>query len=198
MKAIGLTGGIGSGKSTVARILKHMGYPVYIADKEASHLMNTHPEIRKELKKQFGTTIYTPQEQIDKPRLAHLIFNDTRALSTINGIVHPKVMQDFRQWSLQQNNKLVFFESAILFEAGLGTFFNSVICVTAPESLRISRVVNRDRTTPGQVKERIRNQLDNTFKCRQADFIIHNDRIHLILEQLMKILPQLNDEKQHK
>ncbi|MDE6452146.1 MAG: dephospho-CoA kinase [Odoribacter sp.] len=192
MKIIGLTGGIGAGKSTVARILRHMGYPVYIADKEAARLMNTHPEIRQELQKRFGTTAYTSQGTIDKQSLARLVFNDTGALEDLNRIVHPRVMQHFRQWSQEQNHTLVFFESAILFEAGLDTFFNGVICVTAPESLRISRVVARDRTTPGQVEERIRNQADDSFKCQKAGFIIRNDSQHLLLDQLTDILQQLN------
>lgn len=197
MKAIGLTGGIGSGKSTVARILRQMGYPVYIADKEASRLMNTHPEIRKELQQRFGPTTYTAQGAIDKPKMAQLVFNDAQALADLNRIVHPRVMEDFRQWSLQQNSLLVFFESAILFEAGLDRFFHSVICVSAPESLRISRVVERDRTTSDKVEERIRNQSDEALKCQKADFVIYNDRNHMILEQLLETLQKLQDTEHH-
>jgi len=191
MKAIGLTGGIGSGKSTVARILQQMGYPVYIADIKASSLMNTHPEIRKALIKRFGAEIYTTENKINKPALAQLIFNDSKALADINGIVHPRVMEDFTQWSRKQKSKLIFFESAILFEAGLKDFFQQVLCVTAPESLRIARVLQRDQTTPEKIKERIRNQADDTFKCQQADFILYNDPDHLILVQLLNILKQL-------
>lgn len=197
MKAIGLTGGIGSGKSTVARILRQMGYPVYIADKEASRLMNTHPEIQKELQQRFGPAIYTAQGAIDKPKMAQLVFNDAQALADLNRIVHPRVMEDFRQWSLQQNSLLVFFESAILFEAGLDRFFHSVICVSAPESLRISRVVERDRTTSDKVEERIRNQSDEALKCQKADFVIYNDRNHMILEQLLETLQKLQDTEHH-
>lgn len=197
MKAIGLTGGIGSGKSTVARILRQMGYPVYIADKEASRLMNTHPEIRKELQQRFGPTPHTAQGAIDKPKMAQLVFNNAQALADLNRIVHPRVMEDFRQWSLQQNSLLVFFESAILFEAGLDRFFHSVICVSAPESLRISRVVERDRTTSDKVEERIRNQADAALKCQKADFVIYNDRNHIILEQLLETLQKLQDTEHH-
>ena len=192
MKAIGLTGGIGAGKSTVARMLRHMGYPVYIADKEAARLMDTHPEIRNELQKRFGAIAYTIQGTIDRQNLARLVFNDTEALADLNRIVHPRVMQDFRQWNRKQDNTLVFFESAILFEAGLDTFFHAVICVTAPESIRISRVVDRDETTPDQIKKRIRNQADDNLKCQKASFIIHNDRNHLLLDQLSDILQQLH------
>ncbi|MDE7374693.1 MAG: dephospho-CoA kinase [Odoribacter sp.] len=198
MKTIGLTGGIGSGKSTVARMLRQMGYPVYIADKEASRLMNTHPEIRKELQQRFGAATYTARGTVDKPKMAQLVFNATQALADLNRIVHPRVMEDFRQWSQQQNSILVFFESAILFEAGLDRFFQSVICVSAPESLRISRVVERDRTTSDKVEERLRNQSDETLKCQKADFVIHNDRNRMILEQLLNILQKLQDTEHHK
>ena len=198
MKAIGLTGGIGSGKSTVARMLRQMGYPVYIADQEASRLMNTHPEIRKELQQRFGPATYTAQGTIDKPNMARLVFNDSEALADINRIVHPRVMEDFRQWSLQQDNTLVFFESAILFEVGLDRFFHSVICVSAPESLRIARVVDRDRTTSDKVEERIRNQSDDTLKCQKADFVIHNNRNRMILGQLLEILRQIQDSVEYK
>lgn len=188
MKAIGLTGGIGSGKSTVARILKLMGFSVYIADNEASQLMHTHPEIRKEIIAHFGEAVYDSQGNVNKPFLAKLVFNHPDHLATINHIVHPRVMEDFRQWSNRQSNDLVFFESAILFEAGLNTEFQTIICVTAPEAERLARVINRDRTTPAQVKARIQNQLDDSAKCQQSDFIICNDEQHMVIEQILEII----------
>lgn len=188
MKAIGLTGGIGSGKSTVARILKQMGFSVYIADCEASRLMHTHPEIRKEIIAHFGEIVYDSQGNINRPILAKLVFNNPDHLATINHIVHPRVMEDFRQWSNQQSNDLVFFESAILFEAGLNATFQTIICVTAPEAERLARVVNRDRTTPEQVRARIQNQLDDSAKCQQSDFIIRNDDQHMVIEQILEMI----------
>lgn len=188
---IGLTGGIGSGKSTVARILHHLGYPVYISDRAASRLMNTHPAIRINLIKQFGNKVYTPEGKINKLFLAPLIFNHPEALKEINRIVHPRVMEDFQEWSLQQHHSCVFFESAILFEAGLTDYFQYVICVTAPESIRLNRVSTRDGLTSEQVKERMRNQLNDQLKCEQADFIIHNDFKHQVMDQLFLILEKI-------
>lgn len=192
MKTIGLTGGIGAGKSTVARMLRHMGYPVYIADKEAARLTDTCPEIREALQKRFGAAVYTAQGTVDRQYLARVVFNDTEALADLNRIVHPRVMRDFGQWCRKQKNTIVFFESAILFESGLDTFFDAVICVTAPEALRISRVVDRDRTTPDRVAERIRNQSDDRLKCQKSGFVIRNDRNHLLSDQLWDILRQLH------
>lgn len=196
MQTIGLTGGIGSGKSTIARILKQMGYPVYIADTEASRLMNNHPGIRADILARFGDTIYVDHLFLNKPLLAQIIFEDSQALEDINRIVHPRVMEDFQHWSEQQKSDLVFFESAILFETGLNTFFRHVICVTASEETRLARVMSRDNTTPEKVKERIRNQMQETEKCSQSDFIIYNDNNHMVLEQVLEIVQKLT-KKNH-
>lgn len=193
MKYIGLTGGIGSGKSTIARILLHLGYPVYISDKEAARLINTHPDIRKELCSYFGPNIYTG-DHLNKKCLADIIFHDKTSLKTVNGIVHPRVMKDFVNWSKQQSSPLVFFESAILHEAGLASSFHHTICVTASEEERIRRVTTRDNTTPEQVKARIHNQDDEQRKIRLSDFIIYNDRQHGIIQQLLDIIQKIQTQ----
>ncbi len=193
MLYIGLTGGIGSGKSTVAHILQVMGYPVYISDTHASRLMNTCPEIKKELIALFGTMIYTSEGILDKKYLADIIFQDPAALSQVNHIVHPRVLDDFYVWSKTQTSSYVFFESAILFEARLNENFDFIICVTAPEAVKIQRVVERDKTTTEKVKERIRNQIDDTEKCGQSDFILYNDPAHLLLEQIDHLLKHLEN-----
>lgn len=191
MKTIGLTGGIGSGKSTIACILRHLGFPVYIADTEASRLMNSHPAIREDIIIRFGAKVYSQHGLINKPILAEIIFNDPQALQAINQIVHPRVMEHFRQWSQQQNNTMVFFESAILFEARLNTCFDCIICVTAPESTRLQRVMKRDHITPEKVRERLQNQLDDSQKCGQADFVIQNDDGQMIVEQVLEIIKKI-------
>lgn len=191
MEAIGLTGGIGAGKSLVARILKIMGYPVYVSDREASRLMDTHPNIRQDIINRFGESVYTKDWHINKPVLADIIFKDPQALADMNIIVHPRVMEDFRQWSNQQTTSLVFFESAILFEAGLKNFFRHTICVTAPLEVRIQRVIMRDKTQTEKVKERISNQMDETEKCKQADFVIYNDEQHPLMEQIEETVKKL-------
>lgn len=190
--SIGLTGGIGSGKSTVAGILKHMGYAVYIADTEASRLINRSVEIRNELTSLFGADLYTPQGVLDKKILADIIFKNPQALSQVNRIVHPRVISDFRHWRKQQNSNLVFFESAILFEAGLTRYFDFIICVTAPQAIRLKRVVLRDATNEDKVKERMQNQADDAEKCRNSDFIIYNDEEHMVVQQVLDILNKLN------
>ncbi len=172
MLKIGLTGGIGSGKTTIAQAFHGLGYPVYIADTEASLLINRSPEIRKALTALFGEGIYRPDRTLDKQQLASLIFNDSALLRQVNGIVHPAVMQDFLHWCDKQQAPLVFFESAILFEAGLGGYFDAVICVTADLNTRIKRVMKRDGVSAEKVHERIRNQAADDEKSKQADFVI--------------------------
>lgn len=191
MLSIGITGGIGSGKSTIARILKAMGFPVYIADTRASYLMNNHPEIRKEMQQHFGKEIYNGNTTLNKTLLAGIIFEDPEALALVNNIVHPRVMADFHEWTHRQNSKLLFFESAILFEAHLNTFFDRIICVTASLEERIERVIRRDKSSPEAVRKRIQNQLDDAEKCRQSDFIIYNDDDHMVIGQILSILNKL-------
>lgn len=191
MQSIGLTGGIGSGKSTIARILKTMGFPVYIADTEASRLIDTDPDIRREMQTHFGNSIYTANGPLDKVRLAGIIFENPEALKQVNSIVHPKVIKDFQQWSLIQQKHPVFFESAILYEARLESFFDAVICVTAPQEVRLQRVIQRDRTDREKVGKRMANQLDDSQKCRRSDFIIYNDDQHMVIEQILSLLNKL-------
>lgn len=188
---IGLTGGIGSGKTTIAGLFSKLGFPVYIADTEAARLINQNPEIRSRLIDSFGESIYSASGQLDKKRMADIIFNDKSALGKVNGIVHPEVMKDFNEWSLQQSGKIVFFESAILFEAGLSSHFDYIICIFAPLDTRIRRVVSRDRTTPEKVAERIRNQMPDEDKCSKSDFIINTDTGKMLLEQVLSVIKKI-------
>lgn len=191
MQTIGITGGIGSGKSTVAQLIYQLGYPVYIADREAGRLMNTNKDIRQELIRHFSQEIYTPSGTVNKPLLAHLIFQDPQALMKVNHIVHPRVMADFNNWSRGQERELVFFESAILFEAALDHFFNFIICVTAPEAVRMRRVVKRDQTTTEAVRARMKNQMDEQEKCKRSDFIVRNDEQHPVIQQVLEIIQHI-------
>ncbi len=195
IRAIGLTGGIGSGKSTIARILSLLGYPVYIADVEASRLMHTHPEIRKDLIAHFGEIAYQ-QNSLNKEAIARIVFNDPQALAALNAIVHPRVMDHFENWSKQQNRSLLFFESAILFEAGLNRYFDHIVCATAPEEVRLERVMKRDHSNREQILQRIRNQMEEAQKCKQADFVIYNDEHHPLIEQILHLVEELEYEKQ--
>ena len=192
MKKIGLTGSIGSGKSTIAHILRCMGYPIYLSDNEASRLMNTHPLLREALQKRLGKDAYNSEGNLNKPIVAQIIFNDPQALQDINRLVHPRVIEDFQSWCQQQSSPCVFFESAIIVEANLTHFFDYIICVTASESIRLNRVTKRDGLQPEQIKERMRNQLDDTTKCLQANYIIYNDSQHRVIEQVLDMLKQIN------
>lgn len=192
MQTIGITGGIGSGKSIIAQILKRLGYPVYIADTEASRLIDEDPHIRLELTKLYGEDIYQGPA-LNRARLAGIIFQDREALQKVNQIVHPRVVEDFHCWCHHQISPWVFFESAILYEAKIDRFFDIIICVTAPEEVRIGRVSARDHTTAEKVRERILNQLDDRKKCQQADFVIHNDNRQMVLEQILETLKKIKN-----
>ena len=169
--SIGLTGGIGSGKSTIAGILKQLGYPVYLADPEASRLINRSVEIRNDLTGLFGADLYTPRGMLDKKLLADIIFKNPQALSQVNGIVHPRVIRDFQHWR---------------------EHFDFIICVTASEVTRLKRVILRDATNEDKVKERMQNQAADTEKCKNSDFIIYNDEDHMVVQQVLDVLNKLN------
>ncbi len=193
MVKIGITGGIGSGKTTIAALLKDKGYPVYIADSEASVLINTHPSIRKALTDQFGSSLYD-KGVLNKKKLSDIIFEDKNALSLVNHIVHPVVMKDFIAWSQQQRTNLVFFESAILFEANLAAHFDVIICIYASLQTRIERVRKRDGISPEKVMERIKNQWSDEKKCQQSDFIIYTDRDLDINRQTTEIVKRIESK----
>lgn len=191
MKKIGLTGGIGSGKSTIAQAIKHIGYPVYIADKEAARLMDSHPDIRKDITERLGANCYTSEGHINKPVLAQIIFENKEALEEVNRIVHPRVMEAFEQWAAIQSASLVFCETAILYESGLERYFDAVICVTAPEEVRVRRVMERDHCKLKDVMARVRNQMDEDEKCQRANFVIYNDGEHMAIPQVLDVLHKL-------
>lgn len=194
MLKIGLTGGIGSGKTTIAHVFEHLGYKVYIADTQASRIMNSDPRLRHELSTVFGKDIYTENQQIDKKKLASLIFNNRKALQQINQIVHPKVVSDFNHWCEKQTGEFVFFESAILFEAGLEQTVDYTICVYASLATRLKRVMERDHTTEEKVRERISNQMDDQEKCRRSDFTICTDSPVMVLQQIDSLIEQLKNK----
>ena len=191
MKKIGITGGIGSGKSVISRILKTMGYPVYDSDSWAKHLMNNHPKIRQALINKFGIETYTP-EGLNRTYLAQQIFNDKANLAFVNSIVHPTVCKHFMQWAENQHTEFVFIESAILFSSGLDTILDKVIYVNAPQELRIQRAILRDNASAETITARINNQShDNEYAHTHSDFIINNDNQTLIIPQLLYTLQNI-------
>ncbi|HIP26374.1 MAG TPA: dephospho-CoA kinase [Flavobacteriaceae bacterium] len=192
MFIIGLTGGIGSGKSTVANFFYEIGIPIYYADIEAKKLMITSKIIKKRLIARFGEEVYFNNE-LNKPFLANLIFTNKENLNFVNSVVHPKVNQHFKRWV--KKNKIAGFdyviqENAILFENGSNVLFDKIICITAPIKLKTARVISRDNTTEKQVLNRMKNQWTDEQKIIKSDFVINN----LDLETTKKQVNQIHNE----
>jgi dephospho-CoA kinase len=190
VKKIGLTGGIGAGKSTVAHILLAMGYPVYFSDDRSKQLTQTHPEIRKGLTELIGEQIYKGN-QLDRSALALAIFSDDTLRVKVNQIIHPIVRLDFDLWVEEQTYPLVFNEAAILFETGASERFDAMILVTAPEELRIQRVMKRDLCSREEVVNRIKHQWTDEQKMQSADVVIVNDDVQPIIKQVEHMLTLL-------
>ena len=186
MFKIGITGGIGSGKTAVCMVFETLGIPVYHADTRAKQLMNTDLELKATLKGYFGDGIYSI-ETLDRRQLANIIFNDPVALEKVNSWVHPVVARDFENWCTMQTSPYLIEEAAIIFESGMAQRFDKVILVTAPEYLRIERVCARDQISPELVRKRMDNQWSDEKKIPLADYIIYNDNEHLITPQVMEI-----------
>ena len=193
MLKIGLTGGIGSGKSTIAKIIETLGYPVYISDSKASELINRDEEIKKHLTELLGKDIYQSDGNLDKKRLATIIFNDKEVIKQVNGIVHPAVTRDFMEWCSAQRRPLLFFESAILFEAKLENLFDYIILISTDLETRVERVISRDATTREKVIERINNQMPDEIKQSKSNFVIYNNNDDKVIKQILSIIHQLNN-----
>jgi dephospho-CoA kinase len=194
MLNIGITGGIGSGKTTVARVIETLGYPVYFSDPAAARLVNEDAAVRTALVDRFGREVYSPDGRLDKERFAALIFNDPLALAAANGIIHPAVERDFRAWRDGRDAALLFLESAILFESCLVGEFDAVILVSAGLEARVERVTRRDGVSREQVLSRIRNQpADDEAR---ADFIIRNNPGDMLVEQVLDIINTLTNTRQ--
>lgn len=187
MIKVGVTGGIGSGKSTVCKVFAALGIPVFDADVTARQLMNNDPALLKQLVHLFGPSIYLPDQTIDRKYLAGIVFNNPTLLHELNNIVHPAVRDAFNRWLEQQKAPYVIHEAAILFESGFYKMMDKTITVVASESERISRVTSRDRLTAEQVRERIRNQWNDEQRMKLADFVIRNNNTDLITPQIMEI-----------
>lgn len=187
MIKVGVTGGIGSGKSTVCKVFAALGIPVFDADVTARQLMNNDPTLLKQLVHLFGPSIYLPDQTIDRKYLAGIVFNNPTLLHELNNIVHPAVRDAFNRWLEQQKAPYIIHEAAILFESGFYKMMDKTITVVASESERISRVTSRDRLTAEQVRERIRNQWNDEQRMKLADFVIRNNNTDLITPQIMEI-----------
>lgn len=186
-KIIGLTGGIGSGKTTVANEFALHGIPVYIADKEAKNLMQSE-SVLNQIRNEFGDEVFDDTILI-REKLSEIVFNNTESLTKLNNIVHPAVKRHYKEWLLgHQNAQYVIYESAILFETGSYKDCDYVINVVAPLETRIKRVIERDNTTREKVLERIKNQWNDEDKSSKSDFIIENTSRKVLMLGIVKIL----------
>lgn len=185
-KIVGLTGGIGSGKTTVANFFKDIGIPIYIADDEAKALMIRSKVIKRKLIQLFGDKAYV-EGNLNKTFIANKIFNDKALLEKMNNIVHPKVASHFKRWIKRQNTPYVIKEAAILFENGTYKDLDLVITVIAPEKTRINRVIQRDKSSEEKVKAIIKNQWSDDKKVKLSDFVIENLNLKDTKTQVLKI-----------
>jgi len=197
MKKIGITGGIGSGKSYVSRIIKSMGFPVYHSDENAKLLMESNPVIKEGLQLLCGNSIYE-KDELNKKKLAELIFESPELREKVNSLVHPIVRADFAQWASNQSKEIVFNEAAILFETGANTNFDATILVIAPEAIRIDRVMKRENCSRELVLKRIHSQWSDEQKSSLANFQIINDSVSPLLSQVENVLEKISAlKKQH-
>ena len=190
-KVIGLTGGIGSGKTTIANYFNEMGVPVYIADDGARNVMQSE-EIINEIKNTFGEALFE-NNILNRARLAEIVFKDAAQLAQLNAIVHPAVKKDFESWLLQNKKyQYVVYEAAILFESGRYKDCDVIITVTAPKETRIERVLKRDNTTREQVLSRMKMQWNDEKRISKSNFVINNSNLKIAKEEVVKILKILN------
>ena len=190
MKRIGLTGGIGSGKSYIAGILEKMGYPVYYSDAQSKVLTDTHPLIREKLVARFGREIYTAQG-LNRKALAELIFASEEHRLFVNELIHPLVRNNFEHWCSEQRSPIVFNEAAILFETGAYRQFDGTLLVVAPLELRIERVMQRDRCSKKEVEERMKSQWSDDQKIPLATAVITSNGKFPLVSQIERSVQTL-------
>jgi dephospho-CoA kinase len=190
MLRIGITGGIGSGKSTVAKVFEVLGIRVYYADDAAKRLMNEDEELKEKIQLQFGTEVYK-NGQLDKKHLANIVFKSPEKLAILNALVHPATLQDAERWMQKQSSAYAIKEAALIFESGAHEHLDYVIGVTAPTPLRIQRTMQRDGITREEVIARMDKQMDETIKMKLCDFIIKNDEQEMLLPQILDLHKKL-------
>ena len=189
MLKVGLTGGIGSGKSTVAKIFEVLGIPVYYADDAAKQIMNTDKQLKAALIKNFGEKTYQG-EQLNRTYLASVVFADKQKLELLNSLTHPVTIRDANRWILEQTSPYIIKEAALLFESGANKYLDLVIGVYAPAERRIQRAMQRDNTTREEVLQRMSRQMDEEAKMKLCNFIITNDEQQLVTPQVLKLHEQ--------
>jgi dephospho-CoA kinase len=183
---IGLTGGIGSGKTTVAKLFEIVGIPVYYADLETRRLMNSNTGIREAIIQQFGDEAYK-DGTLDRKYLASIVFSDSEKLEKLNAITHPVTIQHADSWMKEQVTPYIIKEAALLFESGAAEHLDKIIGVYAPQHIRIQRVVQRDEVTVDDVMKRITRQIDEEMKMKLCDYVITNNEQEMIIPQVLAL-----------
>lgn len=195
MIKIGITGGIGSGKSVVATLLRLYGIPVYIADEESKRLTNSSPVIRRALVDLVGEAVYDADGKLDKPRLANFIFGQPEHLARVNAIIHPEVNRDFLDWSERQEKAFCAIESAILFESGFDRIVDVKLMVLAPLEIRLERAIARDHASREALERRIKSQMADEEKASRSDYVIHNDDCQALIPQVENFIGWLKNRE---
>ena len=190
MLKIGLTGGLGSGKSTIAKIFEVLGIPVYYADIEARRIMNSDAQLKSEIVKHFGEQAYV-DDQLNRPYLASIVFDNKENLSLLNSLVHPATIRDSKEWINRQTTPYAIKEAALIFETGSQEYLDYVIGVSAPAHLRIQRAMQRDCLTRGQVQQRMSKQIEEVIKMHLCDFVIYNDEVKPVIPQVLELHKKL-------
>lgn len=187
MIKIGITGGIGSGKTTVCKVFQVIGIPVFNADEEARRLMQENKTLVEKIKTLFGKDAYE-EERLNRAKIASMVFKNPELLQELNALVHPAVGKEFARWAASQENQpYIIKEAAILYESNAHRGLDFVIAVSAPEKLRIERIMQRDGVSEEQVRQRMKNQWPERKKVQLADFVIVNDDKKMILPQVMRL-----------
>lgn len=183
---IGLTGGIGSGKTTVTKIFELLNVPVYYADAASKRLYQTDKELMRKMKEHFGDDIYN-DEELNRTKLASIVFSNPQKLELLNSLVHPLTIRDAQEWMKRQTTPYAIKEAALLFESGSAAGLDYVIGVYAPQHIRIKRVMERDNATQEEVLNRMSRQMDEEKKMKFCDFIITNNEQELVIPQVMEL-----------
>jgi dephospho-CoA kinase len=191
MIIVGVTGGIGSGKTTVCKLFESKGIPVYNSDERAKHILAHHPDVKQQLLKLFGEKIFTDNLP-DRKKIAALVFSDKEKLKLLNAIIHPKVREDFEQWKKQQTSKIIIKEAAILIESGAYKQVDKILVVTAPLEQRIQRVMQRDGVSKYDVESRLNNQFSDEERLKYAHFVIDNSGVKDLELQVDEIIEKLS------
>ncbi len=190
MLKVGLTGGIGSGKTTIAKIFELLNVPVYYADEASKRLYHTDHDLIRNIKKHFGEDVYT-NEQLNRSKLAGIVFNDPDKLNLLNELVHPPTIRDAEEWMKKQTAPYVIKEAALLFESGSAQGLDYIIGVKAPVHYRIKRVMERDGVSREDVISRANRQIDEDIKMRLCDFLIINNEQELVIPQVLELHSKL-------